>query len=223
MAEKTVIVFLIPGKSYTLGFMQSWTKLLKEIFKASELIESHFVFFEGSDEWHTRNAIFQYNQETKTLFDNEWDYDYIVSIDPDVIFDPWQVFNLIKKLHFNKDLWMLSATYALEENRTDIFKDFSEEIFLVGDYKYFTLEEIAKWGNEVNNGILPVTNIGIKFFVAKKGLFEKLEYPFFAPIQYKILDTVYEATPGHSLGNRMYKIFLRPAVDIFTTVQIDQL
>jgi hypothetical protein len=223
MAEKTVIVFLIPGKNYTLGFMQSWTKLLKEIFNASELIESHFVFFEGSDEWHTRNAIFQYNQDTKTLFDNAWNYDYIISIDPNVIFEPWHVFNLIKKLHFSKDLWVIGATYALEENRTDIFKDFSEEIFLIGNYKYFTLEEIAKWGNEVNNGILPVMNIGIKFFAAKKGLFERLEYPFFAPIQYKISDEVYEVTPGHSLGDRMYKILLRPTVDTFTTVQIDHL
>lgn len=222
MTNKTVIVFLIPGKNYTLGFMQSWTKLLIEISKASELIEPHFIFFEGTDEWHTRNAIFQYNQETKTLFDNEWNYDYLVSIDPDVVFEPWQVFNLIKKMLSN-DIWLIGATYALTENRTDILKDFSEEIFLVDNYKYFTMEEITKWGNEVNNGILPVINIGIKFYAAKKGLFEKLEYPFFAPMQYKILEETYTTPPGHSLANRMHAIYLRPTVDVYTTVNIDHL
>lgn len=221
MTDKTVIVFLIPGKGYTLGFLQSWTKLLKEIYSANDIIEPHFIFFEGSDELHTRNAIFQYNSETKTLFDNEWDYDYIVSIDPDVIFEPWQVFNLIKKMHTQPDISLVGGTYASKGERTDILKDFSEEIFLVGENKYFTIEEIKKWGNEINNGLLPVMNIGIKFFAAKKGLFERLEYPFFAPIQYQILDEIYVTNPGHSLGNRIYQIFQRPAVDTFTVVKIE--
>ena len=98
--KKPVVVCCIPGKEFTPGFFDSWTKFLLASARGLPfdiIVSRHYspVIFHcranllGAD---NRAGIHQ------IPFQGKIDYDYIMWFDSDSVFEPEQVFQLFQKM-----------------------------------------------------------------------------------------------------------------------------
>lgn len=211
---KFIVVFCIAGNKFTEGFVKNWTLLL-HLLSQNQHIEPHYIFYNDTDEFTLRNKILQYDEQNKKLFDGEWDYDYIVSIDSDITFEPTDIFKMLQKLLSNPKVKMICGSYEMTNGRQWAIKDFSEMMFAQGINRYFSTQELEKWSDDSQDNLLQVMNAGTKFFVAKKGLFEKIGYPFYrSDLEYNFNNEWNRMDPGMALGASFFKNFVLPYVDI---------
>lgn len=109
-------------------------------------------------------------------FQGEFEYDYIMWIDSDQVFQPQ---NLIKLLNWNKDIvcgmYMMqdNINYAVvpNMNKNDVLKK--------GSYTFLNRAKVKEWKENRPNSIHKVDYCGMGFMLVKKGVFEKLEFPWF--------------------------------------------
>ena len=182
------IVFCLPGLNYSRNFLTSWTMLIAACVKEGhEFIVSqqyssvvHFARAKclGAD------AL----RGVKQLpFDGQLDYDYIMWIDSDMVFDPKQFLELLKSPHD-----ITAGLYSLESGRhfatvekydMDYFKQNGMFKFLsYEDYKMY--KEADPSGN---NRYLQVDYTGMGWMLIKKGVIEDMKYPWFyrQPVSYR--------------------------------------
>lgn len=106
------------------------------------------------------------------------DYDYMLWIDSDVIFNPEDFASL---LSMDKDI--ASGVYLMSEKgghpqRFATVKKWDEEYFLKNSsFEFLTKEDVRK-----SDTPFVADYTGFGFILIKKGVFEKLEYPWFRPI-----------------------------------------
>lgn len=172
-------VFCVPGRTFSSEFMLSFIELLAFIssnggnFKLSvqylPIVNAARCKCLGADVMRGKHQV---------PFGGELKYDYLMWIDSDIVFTQKQFMEL---LDMNKDIasgWY--AQPALSEdgsNLTPITLDANDEEFKqLGQYKIMTAKEI-----ENKTKPFKVDYIGFGWVLIKKGVFEKLEYPWFAP------------------------------------------
>jgi GT2 family glycosyltransferase len=102
------------------------------------------------------------------------EYDYIMWIDSDMVWEPEQVFELLKH---DKD--MVSAITMIDEKRCNCVE--------LGDKKDYELMDYDKLGD----GLTEVETCGFAFLLIKRGVFEKVGFPWFRPVYsyYEEIDT----------------------------------
>jgi GT2 family glycosyltransferase len=111
-------------------------------------------------------------------FGGEIEYDYLMWIDSDVIFTQKQFVELI---NMNKDIasgWYAQPQISADgSNFTPVTKTAKEEIFnQTGSFEFLTAKDM-----DDKNKPFKADYIGFGWVLIKKGVFEKLEYPWFAP------------------------------------------
>lgn len=178
IAGKTFI-FCVPGRTFSSEFMLSFIELIAFIssngghFKLSvqynPIVNVSRCKCLGADVMRGKN---------QKPFDGQIKYDYLMWIDSDIVFTQKQFINL---LSMNKDIasgWYAQPALAADGSKlTPITADASDEAFNKnGEYHMLTTKEI-----EEKTKPFKVDYIGFGWVLIKKGVFEKLNYPWFAP------------------------------------------
>jgi hypothetical protein len=180
----TNIVFCLPGNSFSNTFLVKWSETLQLLnsknynVKISNATDSNVFFVRNKC---LRGNVLSGNKQK--VFQDNIEYDYIFWIDSDIVFTPEQVLYMIQKMENNKELNILSGLYLMkggQEYATVDKGNFTYNKFIAngGSFSFIKKEEILlKEGNDFE-----VDYTGFGFICIRKGVFDKLEYPWFKPI-----------------------------------------
>jgi len=169
------IVFCLPGKSFSGKFLYCWTQLVG--FCQQNGINLILSQRYNSNVYYVRPQCLWANVlrgKKQIPFNGDVQYDYIMWIDSDVLFTPDHFVALLKH---DKDI--VAGMYPMEGGtHYPIVQNWNEEYFL----KNGTFEFLEKESPIVQVGELFESSYsGMGFMLVKKGVFETIEYPWFAP------------------------------------------
>ena len=171
------VVFCLPGKSFSGTFLQQWTDLFSECLKRgikpylsqsySPVVHYARLLCLGTDNLAGEDQI---------PFRGKIDYDYIMWIDSDIIFNVDSFLKLMESPH--------DVTCGLyrTQNRQHfpVVKDWDEKFFLEnGRFDFLTEESIKEWNEKTKERYMDVEYSGMGFMLMKKGVFEKIKFPWF--------------------------------------------
>lgn len=171
------IIFCLPGSSFSKEFVQCWSNLLVGLSRLGYQVQASFAYDPNVFYARSRCLCLHTKRGVKQKpFNGENDYDYLFWIDSDVLFSTEDVVRLI-----NHDVDIVSGAYIMHDNQHyPIVQTLDHKFFLEhGHYKFLdraTLEALQK-----KQELVPVGYIGFGFMCVKKGVFESMDYPYFAP------------------------------------------
>lgn len=170
------IVFCVPGRTFSKRFFECWNNLVITCVRMGvELVlstaYSSNVYFVrnmalGADVLRGRN---------QKPFDGKLDYDFIMWIDSDIVFNPDQFVRLITH---NKDV--VAGLYKMEGGKHYAVVETwdTEEFKKHGAFKFMDEERRLELAEKE---LVPVDYTGFGWVLVKRGVFERLEYPWFHP------------------------------------------
>ncbi len=183
------IVFCIPGNTFSNNFLYSWTELFG--FCIMNNINPILSNSYDSNIFFVRNKCLMGNVlkgKDQKPFQGKVDYDYIMWIDSD------QVFNvqMFKRL-LSYDLDVVSGCYLMADAKSfAAVKDLDQEYLMKnGCYQFLTPKDVETWRNEQEdkeNRLMEVSYCGLGFMLMKRGILEKIQYPWFQPSMTTIKD-----------------------------------
>jgi hypothetical protein len=165
------IVCALPGQNYSATFLRYWTEFLSESTKRGWGIT--LSQRSGADIYALRSACLCGDirrGEDQKPFNGEVDYDYVLWIDSDIIFKAEDVESLI-----NRDLDVVTGLYSRGDGCSFCaIEALNQEYFEKhGHYEWLTPNSIKE------KTLIPIECCGFGFLLVKKGVFEKLNYPWF--------------------------------------------
>jgi len=111
----------------------------------------------------------------------EFDYDFIFIFRNDVLVN----LEMMNKL-MSHDKDFVSGAFRKADRSYDIIENFDNVYFQShGRFEYVSQEKMDTWTSEKK--LIPVDSVGAGAICLKKGVIEKLEYPWFRPVFYEIL------------------------------------
>jgi hypothetical protein len=169
------IVIALPGRSFSGAFLKNWTATIMTLsgrgYQLAMINEySSFVSF---SRMKTLGLDVLRGSEQKP-FNEKLEYDVWLTIDSDIVFTPEQVIELIedtKKYPVVSGLYMMQDMKhfaCVKEWNTDYFKK-------TGSFKFLRRDDI-----EGSSKHISVAYNGMGFFACRKGVIEKLKYPYFS-------------------------------------------
>jgi hypothetical protein len=193
------IVFCLPGTTFSHHFLKSWSELLLYCLthKIRPIISSH----QSSNVHFVRNMCLGANilrGKDQTPFDGKLDYDFIMWIDSDQVFS---VNSFISLLKHDKDV--VSGLYLMKNGQQyTAVRNWDEANFLnKGSFEFLNRKTLMEWLDENADGeieekkdqtgnpykdyskckipLMSVSYTGLGWTLVKKGVFEKLSYPWF--------------------------------------------
>lgn len=182
------VVFCIPGEIFSNNFLKSWTRL---ILKFPEYkVSANVRWATGTNIFKIRNDILLGNSfkgRDQKPFHGKLQYDYIMWIDSDQVFEPEQFERLLITMEApeNKKLGIISGVYlksaGTENNpmQTTSVINFDHPDFPGHQAGFLTLNDIER-----KRKLIPVEFTGMGFMLVRYGVFESLDYPWFIPLSY---------------------------------------
>lgn len=172
------IAFCLPGLMYSGTFMTQFVRLL---FDLNQQGINFFISQKYSSMVnHARTDCLQADNYAGTMltpFRGEIPYDYIMWIDSDIIF---KTEDLIELLKMNKDIasgWYAQSNGGVLSNQTTVVEHIDmKELYEKGSNKYETIEDMAR-----KTEPFKVDYCGFGWMLIKKGVYEKIPYPWFVP------------------------------------------
>jgi len=170
------VIFALPGREFSGKFLQSWTELVYACLQndIQPIMSQHY----SPLLYYVRNMCLG-GDNLKGIdqkpFGGQFDYDYIMWIDSDIVFTPEHFFKLLQD---DKDI--VSGLYMMNDNiHYATVEDWDDEFFLKnGHFQFLNREMVqAKKGE-----LFTADYTGFGWLLAKKGVFESLEYPWFQPM-----------------------------------------
>ena len=165
------IVFCIPGNNFSNRFLKCWTNLIRELHKRD--IEYELLSQYIPNVYKVRSLLLGADRtfgQYQAPWQGKKEYDYIMWIDSDQVFEPNDFFKL---LEHDKDI--VSGLY-LRKPQGDTLNDIPIE------FACFNEDGKRLYTNEVNGELRKVWSNGMGWMLIKKGVFEKIEYPWFGPV-----------------------------------------
>jgi hypothetical protein len=165
------VIFCIPGNSFSNRFLKCWTNLTKELHKRD--IEYELLSQYIPNVYQVRSLLLGADKkfgQYQSPWQDKKDYDYIMWIDSDQVFEPNDFFKL---LEHDKDI--VSGLY-LRKPQGDTLNDIPIE------FACFNENGKRLYTNEATGKLIKVWSNGMGWMLVKKGVFEKIEYPWFGPI-----------------------------------------
>ena len=150
------IIFCLPGHTYSREFLLSWTSLVMQAnARGHQIIVAQNL---------TRQTCIASDPE-KGPFQGQ-DYDAVMWIGQDVIFQEEDLFKLIESPHD-----VTAGLYMREDCQTfDVIREFSSDF---PQDKYLRPEDIVGASQ-----YMQVAHAGMSWMMVRKGVFEKLPYPY---------------------------------------------
>jgi hypothetical protein len=163
------IVVCLPGNTFSSRFLYSLNELIKfflgnNIFYILSLATDNNIYY-------VRNRCLGGNVlrgKKQKPFQGEVDYTHLLWIDSDIIFKPSDFETLLKK-----DKNIIAGYYSLEDM---VHSSVIQEV--KNGYQNFTkMKDLLSMIDPI-----PVDLSGMGFMLVKRGVFEKLTYPWFNPV-----------------------------------------
>ena len=194
------IMFCLPGKSFSNHFLLSWSELM--MYCLTHQIRPLVSCQQNSNVYHVRNACLGADILRGSLqlpFDGKLDYDFIMWIDSDQVFSPAQFETLLRH-----DKEVVSGLYLMQGARQyAAVRDWDVSYFKKhGRFEFLTRPMLEQWvenncigtptekKNEQTGQVIKdyssctfplmkVSYTGFGWTLVKKGVFEKMTYPWF--------------------------------------------
>jgi GT2 family glycosyltransferase len=169
------IIFCLPGASYSGRFLQNWTNLLAELpkYNITYGLSQHYL----CNIYHARTKCLGVSLDRgvdQKPFDGKVDYDYLMWIDSDMVFQPEQFFKL---LDHEKDV--VSGMYKMNDNLNyATVENMDEDFFEQWSYYQFLQDNDIK---KKNRKLFKADYTGMGWMLVKYGVIEKMKYPYFYP------------------------------------------
>jgi hypothetical protein len=171
----TKVVIALPGRTFSGSFLMNWTQTIMTLAKRgyNVTVSNEFSSFVPFSRMKTLGLDVLRGSEQKP-FGGTLEYDVWLTIDSDIVFTPEQVIELIED---TKKYPVVSGLYRMQDMKhyacvkewdTDYFKK-------TGTFQFMRVEEID---NEEK--YIPVSYNGMGFFACRKGVIEKMRYPYFS-------------------------------------------
>jgi len=184
--QKTVI-FCIPGRVFSDKFLQSFSTLLGWCYNNNikPILSNSYnpVVYYARNECLGGDTLKGIEQKP---FQGEIDYDYIMWIDSDMVFEPKDFKAL---LDMNRDV--ASGIYKTKNNKNyaTVLKMIREDYIQKGTYEFLNDKELKILPDEFR-----VDYTGFGWILFKKGILEKIKYPWFRPYWYNYGKNIKEFT-----------------------------
>ena len=193
------IIYCLPGKKYPDGFHSIWLDSAKAGYKCACVHPPY-----NANVYYARTMCLGNNGINsadihRPLFENKITYDYIVWIDDDCIVNFQHIYRLLKQ-----DVDIVSGLYHMQckDKFPVVEKENWEYYEKHGSFEFLTDQDVQAYqhlvtknneketdkkkftdinGYNIGCSLLPVFYTGFGCMVIKKGVFEKIGYPYFAP------------------------------------------
>lgn len=193
------IVFCLPGNKFSNNFLLSWSELLLYCFTHN--IRPIISCKQDSNVYLVRSACLGADVmrgSKQKPFNGEIDYDFIMWIDSDQVFNVNQFINLLRH---NKDV--VSGAYLMDGgNSFAVVENWDENYFIEhGSFEFLTKEKLMEWMktnylgepkeitfpngekgvdySECEFPLIKASYTGMGWMLVKRGVMEKLDYPWF--------------------------------------------
>lgn len=169
------IIFCLPGRQFSNNFLLSWTNLFS--WCLSKGIRPLMVNRYSPNLYYVRNLCLGGDVTSgvkQKPYQGKVEYDYMMWIDSDVVFEPEHFEELLKV-----DQPIVSGLYMMQDNiHYATVESMDDEYFLYnGSYQFLRREDVKK-----KEEPFPVDYTGFGWVLIKKGVFEEFEYPWFRPM-----------------------------------------
>lgn len=171
-SNKTII-FCLPGDNYSGNFLKCWTDLV--LYCVQNNITPILSQYSSCNIYYVRTMCLggrSIDGRTQKPFQGKINYDYLMWIDSDIIFNIKQFDKLL-----SHDLDIVSGLYKMQ-NKTHYA---TVKNWDVDTYKKNGCFDFLKPDDIKTNELFEVSYTGFGFMLIKKGVFEKIEYPWFKP------------------------------------------
>jgi hypothetical protein len=185
------IVVCLPGRQYSGRFLVAWTQTFVGLMQKGHQV---IVSQKYSSMVHFARAMCLggdvFAGPDQKPFQGQIDYDVMLWIDSDIIFTLEDVLALIESPHN-----VTSGLYMMEDNKQlCAVAEWNDEHFLrTGSYQFLKKEDIERWSiehrnenGELSDPYYPCSYVGMGFLAIKKGVVEKVKYPWFYRPVYSI-------------------------------------
>jgi hypothetical protein len=165
------VIICMHGNTYSNEFLIGWTMALNYIWKNTDW---ELLLSQGLSDNHFYSRLQSMNidisKDNKDKPFKNIDYDIIVMIDPNILFKPEDLKNLIERCLYKNDV--VSGLYLADPQY--YFASIDKELMKID------IEE-EKNRNEKNRKEDPlnVSFVGLGFFACKRKVIESLEFPYF--------------------------------------------
>ena len=193
-ARKPVVVFAVPGHSYTPGFVSSWTNFTT-VNSMNQKIHLTYANTYSPNLYHCRNLLLGGDNLAgpyQTPWGGKLYYDYIFFLDTDQVFDVDQVYRLIDRMEVNPELQILTGMYVMATGgKTPCVLSWDTDYFSQnGKFDFKSPKQMMELGKASPNGLVKAFYTGMGFSIFRRGVFEQLEYPWFTPLTHKVGEKV---------------------------------
>jgi hypothetical protein len=187
---KPSVVVAVAGHSYTPNFVFSWSKFTVSVANTQKINITYTNAY-SPNIYHCRNILLGGNNLGGTYqppWGGKFNYDYIMFIDTDQVFEPEDAYRLIDTMEANPKIDVLAGMYVMADNTlSTVILDWDEEFFSQhGRFDFKTPRQMQELGKASSNGLVKAFYGGLGFSIFRKGVFDKLEYPWFEPITHKV-------------------------------------
>ena len=169
----TKVVIALPGREFSGRFLMNWTDTIITLARSGIHVNvvNEYSSFVPFSRMKTLGLDVLRGSEQKP-FDGNHDYDVWLTIDSDIVFTPDQVMELIK----DTDKYpVVSGLYGMTDlKHYACVKEWDVEYFKnTGSFQFM------KIGEGFSDKYMSVAYNGMGFFACRKGVIEKLKYPYF--------------------------------------------
>lgn len=170
------LVVCIPGREFSGRFLDSYTSLLSGLQRAG--IQYAIVRAYDPVVYNARNRVLGGDLRRgpkQRPWNGDLQYDFMLWIDSDMVFAFEDFVHLLEH-----DVTAVSGLYLLADGRRYAAVETMREEDLLegGSFHFLTPEERAQ-----KKGLFAVDYAGLGFCLFKRGVFERLEYPWFRPLE----------------------------------------
>jgi hypothetical protein len=173
------VIFCLPGNNFSNDFLCSWSELILWCVKNNirPIMSSHY----DAVVYYVRNKCLGGDVrrgKNQKPYNGQISYDYMMWVDSDIVFTP----DHFKKL-LERNLPIISGLYLMQGGtHYATVVDWDEKYFEKnGTFQFAQPKDFQGKTNPIE-----VDYTGFGFILAKYGVFESLEYPWFRPIFYNI-------------------------------------
>jgi GT2 family glycosyltransferase len=176
------VILAIPGKTFSNKFLISWSELLKSLWTRG--IEFQITNKYSSVVYFARNLCLggdNLQGEKQLPYQGDIDYDYIMWIDSDIVWHIDSFYKLLSTLEGYPHLQIVAGLYKMEDRKhfAAVVEWDIEYFKKYGTFKFLSVDDWQQYDKET---LMEVAYTGMGFTLIRKGVFEKIGYPWFMPI-----------------------------------------